>query len=221
MTYKPQIQITIDDRERNPVILKSLREAENTNVKIERLKTGDYLLNNLVVERKTFTDFVQSIKDGRLFKQSIHLLSMDFHSMIIIEGTSRDVYRTKMKREAIQGALITLELIFKIPVLKSVSPEETAKIMLYAANQVYRHERQFRLNYKHKKIRKYNRKHNKQIQILLGIPLIGPVKAEKLLKEFGSVSKIFKAFPDQLEKVEGIGRIQAKQIYKIVNERVM
>ena len=140
MADKPQIQITIDDREKNLVILKSLREAENTNVKIDRLRAGDYLLNNLIVERKTFPDFVQSIIDGRLFQQSISLSHLHNPCMIILEGTFKDVFKTQMNREAIQGALITLELIFKIPVLKAISPQESARIMIYAANQIYKHE---------------------------------------------------------------------------------
>lgn len=222
MTIKPQIQITIDDREKNLVILKSLREAENTNVKIDRLRAGDYLLNDLIVERKTFPDFIQSIIDGRLFQQSISLSHLHNPCMIILEGVFKDVFKTQMTREAIQGALITLELIFKIPVLKAISPQESARIMIYASNQIYKHEMgiwSYRKTVK-KGIRKTN-KHRNQIQILQGIPLIGPVKAKHLLKEFGSVNSIFNASLDQLVKTKGIGKIQAEQIYKIANDRVM
>jgi ERCC4-type nuclease len=222
MTDKSQIQITVDDRERNPVILKSLREAEHTNVKIERLKAGDYLLNDLIIERKTFPDFVKSIIDGRLFRQSISLAFLHNSCMIILEGTYKDAFKAKMKREAIQGALITLELIFRIPVLRSVSPQESARIMIYAANQIHRHEMGIWRNKRAVKtgIRKTD-KYRNQTQILQGISSIGSVKANHLLKEFGSLKNIFNATPDQLTKTMGIGKIQAEQIYKIVNEKVM
>ena len=222
MADKPQIQITIDDRERNLVILKSLREAENANVKIERLKAGDYLLNNLIVERKTFPDFVDSIIDGRLFQQSIRLSYLHNPCLIILEGMFKDVFKTQMSREAILGALITLELIFKIPVLKAISTQESARIMIYAANQIYKHEMET-WSYKRpvkKRISKSN-KYRDQIQILQGFPLVGPVKAKRLLNEFGSVNSIFNASLDQLVKTKGIGKIQAEQIYKIVNDKVM
>jgi len=221
MTDKPQIHISIDDRERNLVILNYLREAENTNIEIKRLTIGDYYLNNLIIERKTFSDFVTSIKDGRLFLQATRLNSTDKHSMFIIEGTFHDTLKTKMKREAIQGALLTLELIFKIPVLKSISPVDSAKIMLYAANQVYRNEVSLGKYFCSKQIRRCKKKYGHQMQILQGIPSIGPVKAELLLKEFGSVNKIFNSSPDQLVMIRGIGRVQAEQIFKIVNENVM
>lgn len=92
MTSKPQINITIDDRERNPAILNCLRETENSSMKIDRLANGDYLLNNLTVERKTSPDFVQSIKDGRLFQQASCLSSLNNPCMMILEGTFKDVF---------------------------------------------------------------------------------------------------------------------------------
>ncbi|HMB99322.1 MAG TPA: helix-hairpin-helix domain-containing protein, partial [Balneolaceae bacterium] len=64
-------------------------------------------------------------------------------------------------------------------------------------------------------------KYRNQTQILQGISSIGSVKANHLLKEFGSLKNIFNATPDQLTKTMGIGKIQAEQIYKIVNEKVM
>jgi len=222
MTSKPQINITIDDRERNPAILNCLRETENSSMKIDRLANGDYLLNNLIVERKTFPDFVQSIKDGRLFQQASCLSSLNNPCMMILEGTCKDVFKTKMKREAIQGALITLELIFRIPVLRSLSPEDSARIMIYAANQICKHE-MGRWSYKRsvkKGISKSNIYRN-QIQILQGFPLVGPVKAERLLTELNSLNEIFNACPTQISRAPGIGKVLAEQIYKIVNEKVI
>lgn len=221
MTSKPQIQITIDDRERNPVILNCLREIEDSSVKINRLANGDYLLHNLTIERKTFPDFVQSIKDGRLFQQASCLSFLKNPCMMILEGTFKDVFKTKMKREAIQGALITLELIFRIPVLRSVSPEDSARIMIYTVNQIYKHE-MGRWSYKRpvKKGISKSSKYVNQIQILQGFPLIGPVKAENLLRELNSLNEIFNGSPPQISKVPGIGMGLAEQIYKIVNEKV-
>lgn len=221
MLTKPQIQITIDDRERNLVILNYLREAENSSVKINRLANGDYLLHNLTIERKTFPDFVQSIKDGRLFQQASCLSFLNNPCMVILEGIFKDVFKTKIKREAIQGALITLELIFRIPVIRSASPEDSARIMIYAANQIYRHEMSAWSNKRPvKKGTSKSNKYRNQIQILQSFPLIGPVKAENLLRELNSLNEIFNASTPQISKVPGIGMGLAEQIYKIVNEKV-
>jgi len=202
--------------------LNYLRGTENSSLKINRLANGDYLLNNLTVERKTFPDFVQSIKDGRLFQQASCLSSLNNPCMMILEGTFKDVFKTKMKREAIQDALVTLELIFRIPVLRSASPEDSARIMIYAANQICKHE-MGRWSYKRpvkKGISKSNTYRN-QIQILQGFPLVGPVKAEGLLIELNPLNKIFNASPTQIFRTPDIGMGLAEQIYKIVNEKVI
>lgn len=130
------IEILIDDREKNDKLLQTLKEAEDTMVRIGRLAIGDYLLNNLLVERKSFADLFVSISDGRLFRQAKQLASAEVQPVIILEGTSTDLKATGMKREAVQGALITLTLLFRIPVLRSQAPEETARLILYAARQI-------------------------------------------------------------------------------------
>lgn len=93
--------------------------------------------------------------------------------------------------------------------------------MIYAADQICKHE-MVRWSYKRsvkKGISKSNTYRN-QIQILQGFPLVGPVKAERLLTELNSLNEIFNASPPQISKVPGIGMGLAEQIYKIVNEKV-
>jgi len=55
---------------------------------------------------------------------------------MILEGTAKDLASSGMRREAIQGALITLSIILGIPILRSKSPTESAHLMYYAARQI-------------------------------------------------------------------------------------
>ena len=81
--------------------------------------TGSFIKHSrLVFERKTIRDFALSIIDGRLFKQATRLSASDYESVLILEGTGKDLAETGLKREAIQGALISISLILGIPVLK-------------------------------------------------------------------------------------------------------
>lgn len=50
------LRVLADDREKIERLLLALHEAGNTEVHMGRLVTGDYLLDNLSVERKTFSD---------------------------------------------------------------------------------------------------------------------------------------------------------------------
>ncbi len=87
-------------------------------------------------ERKTFHDLAASIKDGRLFSQTRRMACSQLESVLILEGTAADLSSSKMRREAIRGALISVSVIFGVPLLRSRSPEETARLIVYAARQI-------------------------------------------------------------------------------------
>ena len=113
------IQIIVDDRELKSKVATFLDQMSNTAVTIRRLPVGDYLVNNLLLfERKTFMDFAASITDARLFMQARRLAASRFKGVFILEGKTADLLASRMSREAIQGALITLSLVFGISLLR-------------------------------------------------------------------------------------------------------
>lgn len=60
-------------------------------VKVQELKTGDYVFNNQVCfEYKTQSDFISSIIDGRVFNEAIRQSETYPYHFIIIQGTNRD-----------------------------------------------------------------------------------------------------------------------------------
>ncbi|MCI0538538.1 MAG: helix-hairpin-helix domain-containing protein [Verrucomicrobiales bacterium] len=177
-----------------------------------RLKTGDYQIHNWLFERKTLLDLAESIKDGRLFSQANRLVSAGPSVALILEGKGTDLAQSRMRREALQGALISLTLIFQIPILRSFDPAETARLLLYAGQQLQRAEADH--VWRHGKRPK--RKRKLQLYVLQGLPGIGPEKAERLLKEFGSVERVMTANQQDLQTVVGIGEKLAARIRSIL-----
>jgi hypothetical protein len=58
-------------------------------VRIEHLGVGDYSIDGAVlIERKTATDFAQSLMDGRLFSQAKQMANSPLRTAYILEGTS-------------------------------------------------------------------------------------------------------------------------------------
>jgi len=47
-------------------------------------------------------------------------------AVLILEGTVKDLAESGIRREALQEALITVSLIFSIPVLRSMNPSDNA-----------------------------------------------------------------------------------------------
>jgi DNA excision repair protein ERCC-4 len=118
--YPHHISIIADDREPKNDVLKYLSARPDIIVTVKRLPIGDYLADNrLIIERKTIRDFAISIIDGRLFKQAAHLAGSRHRSVLILEGTGNDLVQTGIQRHALQGALISISLVFGIPVLLS------------------------------------------------------------------------------------------------------
>ena len=83
----------------------------------EQLKTGDYIINNeIVVERKTFLDFVRSVIDGRIFRQAANIKRFFDSAFFIVEG--KNLYNTgiDIHPHAVKGALVSIALRWQIPV---------------------------------------------------------------------------------------------------------
>jgi len=211
--------IFIDHREtKSQKLVAALTSHPGVHIEMVTLKTGDFLVDNLLlIERKTFIDFALSIKDGRLFRQAARLSAAKKNIAIVLEGTSRDMKKIGVKREALQGALICLSLKFNLPVLRSMSPEESAWLIIAAAGQCTTTRRTNKHPFSRPAPTKRRDKVQHQLFILQGLPGIGPNKAKLLLKTFGSLKTVFSAGPTAFKKVDGIGNMTAEKIWEIIN----
>jgi ERCC4-type nuclease len=209
------LSVVVDDRELSSGVVDLLRQRDEVSIRAERLPTGDYRIDELLlIERKTLVDLVASIKDGRLFTQACRLADSELWTALILEGTGRDLADSGMRREAIQGALITLTLYLGIPLLRSRDPQETAQIMLFAARQ----GRALASGALQRRGRRPRGKYRTQTRVLQGLPGVGPERAKLLLERFGSVEAVMTAGRDDPESVRGIGKGTAEAIRWAVGE---
>jgi DNA excision repair protein ERCC-4 len=209
------VQIVVDDRERPSGVIAELEKAGKAIVKVEHLSIGDYCVDGAVlIERKTATDFAQSLMDGRLFSQAGRMSSSPFRPAYIIEGTSAEWSGVRVSREALQGALVTLMLIFDVPVFRSTEPAETARLIYYIGSQLVRLRDPGYTPYRQAKAK---RKKTRQLRVLQSLPGIGVDRAKKLLERFGTVRACLTATPAELSQVEGIGSKTAAAIDQVIN----
>ncbi len=199
--------IIVDDREVKSGICGKLKEL-NLPFEIQRLFTGDYIINKTVfIERKTTKDFMASLRDRRLFTQSVALRKRGHRAIMIIEGEHLP------NRPRNRGALCSLTVKFYLPILRSRNLDETVDIM----KRIY--------DYKYKDLvnnpycacgfRSKRREATLQERILLKINHIGPGTADKILKKFGSIGKLLNASEKELLTTNGIGKLIAKEIIKL------
>lgn len=209
----PKTTIIADDREQNSEVVAVLNEMAGVNLIIHRLKIGDYMVNgSCLFERKTLLDFAASIKDGRLFQQTRKLANSRLNSALILEGTSDDLKGSKMSRAAMQGAIITVSIIYGLPILKAMNGDESASLMIYTAQQ----QQRFSQDAISRPKKRPKEKRKAQLYLLQSIPEIGPKRAKSLIENFGSIEEIFKKDLDELTSVPGIGKKAAKAIRWVV-----
>jgi ERCC4-type nuclease len=215
MASRP-IRIVVDHREAPSGVLSLLREREDVTAIVHRLALGDFEVDErFLFERKTLSDLAQSVKDGRLFSQACRLANASRWTAIILEGTGRDLVDSGMRREALQGALITTTLFLGVPLMRSRDLAETVRVMIYAARQ----GRAVISGSLPRKGRRFRDKRRLQTHILQGLPGVGPERAKRLLDHFGSVEAVLTADPRDLASVSGIGTGTAETIRWAVEEQ--
>jgi len=198
--------IICDYRERE--ITKLLKQL-NAKVSITNLPYGDFLIGNeIAIERKSHSDFISSIIDGRIFSQ-IKNLKENFEKVIlIVEGFSE----RKINENALKGAIATLLLDENVSVVNTLNARDTAKTILWIARKVGKKGKytSIKILKKGKNIREMQEK------IIATLPGIGIKIARRLLKHFKNVKNVFNASEDELQKVRGIGKEVAKRIKEVI-----
>jgi ERCC4-type nuclease len=196
------VLVLADDREAASSVPEALRQIPGVELQIQRLRVGDYEIeHSCVFERKTLTDFAASLIDGRLFVQAHRLASLPIAAAFILEGRASQLREVRVQRDALQGAMITLSLIFHLPVLRSLDASETARLMVYSGQQLQRQESFMSLRYK----RRPKNRRRVQLHILQGLPGVGPQRARQLLERFGSVQAVMDASPEALAQAGNVG----------------
>ena len=180
------------------------------------LPVADYLLSERVgVERKTSRDFLKSIIDGRLFKQLANLKDNYDKPLLIIEGNNL-LDEKMLHPNAVRGAITSVAVEFSVPIIWTKNPGETADMLFTIARR-----EQIKLN-KSVSIRTKRRflSENQQQEFLIsGLSGVSTVTAKRLLKHFKTPERVFSASEKELQDVEGIGKVMAKNIKKVLQKK--
>jgi ERCC4-type nuclease len=202
----PKTPIIIDSRESQSLITANLME-QKANIQHELLEIGDYLINDIIVERKTYSDFLSSITDKRLFTQIKQMKKYE-SQYLILEGFDFS-YKSRLHQNAIRGTLLSIANL--IPIIYTENERDTTKFIIQIAKRQEKLPQNFSLRQT-----KSNLTSEQQKQFILeGFPGIGPTTAGSLLEKFGSLKKIFNTTETQLEKI--LDKNKLKKILSLLN----
>jgi len=205
------IIISADYREK-PSGIPDLLIQSGAAVNFIQLKVGDYVINDeIVVERKSAEDFIQSLVSGRLFIQCANLSRTCLRPLLLLEGNP---YQTahKIDRQAIKGALLSIVTAWQVPVIYSKNHEDSAAMILMLTKQTLQQSHLVKFSsYKPKRIK------NHRLRFLQGLPKTGTVTASRLLEHFGSIEAVVNADIKALQGINGIGKVVAEKIREFLS----
>ncbi|HJL67448.1 MAG TPA: ERCC4 domain-containing protein, partial [Nitrosopumilus sp.] len=124
------LRIIVDERERKsgiPDLLKSV----GLNIEMKTLPIGDYIVApETIVERKSIRDLMASVFDGRLFDQCTRLKEHFENPIVLMEGNVDEIEEITENPLIFYGAISTVTLDFKIPIIPTPSASHTAKLLV-------------------------------------------------------------------------------------------
>ena len=203
-------RIVIDQRESTEY--DKLLTAAGCACERQTLSVGDFVLSQrLVAERKSRTDFENSIIDGRLFEQAARLVSTYERVVIVVEG---DSHSERINRSALLGAYSALVSDLGISLFFTKHASGTADLLSALA----RHEQvakktPLRVMAKPKSlsVEQYQR------AIIEVLPGVGPQMAKTLLQHFGNPANVLAASEETLVEVQGMGAKRARLIRRMLD----
>ena len=206
------LRMIIDERERKSGIPDLLKQI-GVKVEMMNLPVGDYIVApETIVERKSVSDFISSVFDGRLFDQCNRLKEHFEHPCIIIEGNVDEIDTITENPLVFYGAMSSVVLDFKIPVIPTPTASHTAKLLVSMCARQGTVKGPFL-----KKIRKSGDLKQQQLSILCSLPGVGEKLATRMLEKFGSTSNSLNASYVELSKISGMGEARAQKIRKILD----
>ena len=146
------MKITVDNREQE--LLKHISQLvlfipafKQLKVDCVNLPLGDIIISDeteekIIIERKSISDLLSSIKDGRYEEQSYRLNGMTTHNhniYYVIEGDVNKVNRfkdTSMEKLTLYSAMFSLNYYKGFSIMRTFNMEETALFICNVANKL-------------------------------------------------------------------------------------
>ncbi|MGC9435206.1 MAG: DEAD/DEAH box helicase [Methanomicrobiales archaeon] len=207
--------IRADDRESASRVVETLHRTGST-LDLGRLEHGDYAIGDqILVERKTVSDFLDTLINRNLLGQMRDLAGAAPRPILILEG-GEDLYTARnIHPNAVRGAIAAIAADFGIAIIPTRDAEETGQMLAILARREEggRDERTPHVR------KSYRSPREAQEHILASFPGVGLKHARLLLAHFGSLRAVMNARPDELRAVRGVGEKTAASIADIA-ERI-
>ncbi|MBI4158787.1 hypothetical protein HY500_00840 [Candidatus Woesearchaeota archaeon] len=214
------MEIIADYREKKIIL-----ELSKKHIKVtaKSLISADFIIQSKTtegrvvlvgIERKTITDFLNSIIDKRIIIQLLTLKENFDTPILLIEG-EENIYQVRnFHPNSIRGMLSAIAIDLQIPTLYTKNEKDTASYIETIAKRMESKRKDISLLKKRKPLEL----NEMQEYLIESFPGIGPTIAKNLLKKFKTVKRIVNAKEKELLEVEKLGKKKVKEIKRVLEE---
>lgn len=194
--------LLIDCHEPNLIIDKLKVEIP---LEVLKLKYGDYSFSDVVIERKTLSDFFSSIKNNRLAEQMENMSRYYTETFLIIEGFFDFSYVNNI--DYLNSQIANIILNFDVKVIFSKDEEYTASLIKI----IYRIKN---LNFT------LNTSKKEKIYHAINFFEISRKRLEILYNNFGSISNMALANKREFKEINSIGKKTIEKLKAALNSNI-
>ena len=187
----------------------------NSKIKTKQLQSADYTYKNIGIEFKTTTDFITSLKNGRLHKEIIQM-NQDYEKTYLIiagpiqETIRKEYWRTRNKKEQTITLKNYLGAIASYNQITNVTQVENTNQAFHLIKALFEKGTD---NKNREIIEPMTKTNNTITNFLSCIPGIN-TKAPEIIEtlEIETLEDLLQTTTEDLTKVDGIGKKKAEKI---------
>jgi len=218
--------IIIDSREDSQLsrAVESIAKTNKIQTEKKWLEIGDYIIGDCCIEAKSAADFLQSIRNKRIFNQLDNMDREYNKNIILIYGTLDDAisylqrtqhntgaWRVKLKKMFV-GAITSIALHTDVKPIWVDNFKTAAHIIIATTQHI---DKELII---HKELPKKIKTDDVRVDILTEIKGVSVEKAKALLKTFGNIAEISMSSIVDISKHKGIGKKTAQYILEALNK---
>jgi DNA excision repair protein ERCC-4 len=209
-------RVIADERERQSGVPDRLSKLD-VRVYFSRLAVGDYVVNpEIAAERKSISDFVSSVYDGRLFAQAAALASSYRKPYIIVEGDVNEVSRLVKNLASYYGAIASVTLAYDLRLMHTANADETAlAIAALVRNSRARPIPPGLLQAPPKS----KDEAQQQLYFVSSLPGVGMKLAKRMLGRYGTPRRVVSLTEAQFSMIPGVGAKRASKIAHVLDTK--
>jgi DNA excision repair protein ERCC-4 len=209
-------RVIVDERERQSGVPDRLSKLD-VRVYYSRLAVGDYVVNpEIAAERKSVSDLVSSVYDGRLFAQASALASSYRKPYIIVEGDVTEVSKLVKNLASYYGAIASVTLAYDLRLMHTANADETAlAIAALVRNSRARPIPPGLLQAPPKS----KDEAQQQLYFVSSLPGVGMKLAKRMLGRYGTPRRVVSLTEAQLSMIPGVGAKRASKIAHVLDSK--